>query len=274
MPMPELPEVETVRRTLTKYILNRPIMKAAVIHPHISACGENIESALCGNCFTAIRRRGKFLILALEKGGCLLVHLRMTGQFVYYQRPLQLDAHTHFIMEFAPGEGVYFRDVRKFGRLWLLEHENECSGIARMGPEPFAEEFTADYLAGILSKSRCPIKAKLLDQHAVAGIGNIYADEILHASFLHPKRISSSLSRDEIAVLREAIITVLQKAIDYGGTTFRDYRDGLGAPGRFKAVLQVFRREGEACYRCGERIVRIKCAGRSSFFCPHCQKEE
>ncbi len=272
--MPELPEVETIRRTLSQHVIGRPILRASLLGPHLVAAGEGVEDALTGNGFAGIRRRGKYLILDLERGGCLIIHLRMTGQLVYYERLFTPDKHVHLHLEFGSNAGIYFRDVRKFGRIWLLDREDECSGLAQLGPEPFDESFTVHYLATALQKSKCSVKGKILDQQVVAGIGNIYADEVLFASFLHPKRISSSLNREEIAALRDNAIAVLSHAIEAGGTTFRDYRDGMGGHGRFQEALRVFQREGDRCPRCGSSIVRVKCAGRSSFLCPNCQSEE
>ncbi len=272
--MPELPEVETVRRTLAKHIVGRPISEVVLLGKHLVAAGGDLNEALLGNAVSSIRRRGKYLIFDLARGGVLILHLRMTGQLVYFERPFDADAHMHLILRFGPEEGLYFRDVRKFGRLWLLSEEGACAGLGRLGPEPFEPDFSVEYLVAALAKSRCAIKAKLLDQSLVAGIGNIYADEILFASFLHPKRISSSLNQGEIRVLHREIVATLEKAIDGGGTTFRDYVTGEGSAGGYQQALSVFRREGRACPRCGERILRLRCAGRSSFFCPRCQRED
>lgn len=304
--MPELPEVETVRRTLAGVLKGQRVDQVEVCSPH---CVAGLPPAdfvreLEGRSFANFGRRGKYLLLWLDDGRQLVVHLRMTGQLTYSppvdegpghaavqggaaaQARNGVDKHTHLVMTLSGGGRLRFRDQRKFGRLWLGGSPGRRSssggggigrggglpaGLHRLGPEPFAPEFTAACLARVLAGRRAPIKSLLINQEIVAGLGNIYADEVLHAAGLRPDRTAGGLSHGEVGRLHGAIGEVLHAAIASGGTTFSDYRDGLGTPGRYGALLCVYGRAGEICRRCGGTISRLRVGGRSSYFCPGCQ---
>lgn len=286
--MPELPEVETIRRTLAPLLIGRRVEGVTVRSPHCLA-GPAAPAAgpaegpaawaefLKGRTFAGLERRGKYLIARLDRG-LLVVHLRMTGRLVYYgDGAPEPDRHTHVIISLEGGGELRFWDQRKFGRLYLYPDggaaEGDAAGSAgmvRLGPEPLADGFTPERLAAALAGRRARIKALLLDQRVVAGLGNIYADEALFLAGVHPDREAGSLSAEEVRRLWEAIRAVLAAAIAHRGTTFSDYRDGLGAAGEFAPLLNVYRREGQPCRRCGATIVRLR-GGRSTRLCPGCQ---
>ncbi len=286
--MPELPEVETIRRTLAAVLTGRRVERVEVRSSHCLA-GPAAEGGarawaalLTGRIFSRFERRGKYLLVHLDRG-LLAAHLRMTGRLVYYPaRAPEPDRHTHVIMELEGGGELCFWDQRKFGRLYLFPAASgadgvpsdlppELEGLARLGPEPLSDDFTSEYLAAALQGRRARIKAVLLDQEVLAGVGNIYADEVLYLAGVHPDREARSLSGDEVQRLWRAIREVLAMAIAHRGTTFSDYRDGLGETGGFGALLNVYRREGQPCRRCGSAIVRAR-GGRSTRFCPCCQR--
>lgn len=279
--MPELPEVETVRRTLAGVLKGQRVDQVEVRSPHcVAGLPADFVREIEGRSFANFGRRGKYLLLWLDDGRQLVIHLRMTGQLTYSPPVDEVpghaaDKHTHLVMTLSGGGRLRFRDQRKFGRLWLGGGsgggDGLPAGLHRLGPEPFAPEFTAAYLARVLAGRKAPIKSLLINQEIVAGLGNIYADEILHAAGLRPDRVAGDLSHGEVERLHGAIGEVLHAAIASGGTTFSDYRDGLGTPGRYGALLCVYGRAGEPCRRCGGTILRRRMGGRSSYFCPGCQ---
>lgn len=276
--MPELPEVETIRRNLNEAVSGLSISAVEVRSPHCLAmetefAPDLFAHALEGRSFTGFDRRGKYLLARLSGGAALAVHLRMTGRLVHVPagapEPAGLSPrHVHLILHLSDGGRLIFYDPRKFGRVHLGRLPG---GLQALGPEPLDPGFTAGVLAGILRGRRAGVKAVLLNQAALAGLGNIYADEALHRAGIHPARRADRLSRREVERLWVAVRAVLSEAILHRGTTFSDYRDGRGEPGGFAALLQVYGREGRPCRRCGRAIERIKVAGRSSRFCPGCQ---
>lgn len=275
--MPEMPEVETIRRSLEASVAGRTIRSVEVRSPHCLGMASDFAPdvfvrALEGRAFTGFDRRGKYLIARLSGPAVLVIHLRMTGRFVYTPArtpPAGLDPrHAHVTFHLADGGRLTFYDPRKFGRLYL---DRLPPGLRALGPEPLDPAFTAEVLGGILKGRKARVKALLLDQSAVAGLGNIYADEALHRAGIHPARRADRLTREEVGQLWEAIRTVLAEGVRHRGTTFSDYRDGRGEPGGFAPLLRVYGREGEPCRHCGTIIGRIKVAGRSSHFCPDCQ---
>lgn len=272
--MPELPEVETIKRSLAPRLAGRTVRGVVVYNPRVIARPEAEEFCrrLRGAAFGAPARRGKYLLLPLNTGWALVVHLRMTGRLTWQPGPVAPAKHTHVIWELDDGFLVY-EDLRRFGRLWLVKETElgEIKGLAGLGPEPLGEGLTAEWLAGRLAGQRRPLKNLLLDQTFVAGIGNIYADEILHRAGLHPLRRANTLDEAEAAALWAAIRGVLAEGLAHGGTTIRDYVDGEGESGRHQDFLQVYGRAGEKCPRCGGTVTRIKVAGRSTYFCPVCQ---
>lgn len=278
--MPELPEVETIARFLAAEVSGRIILRSEVRWPRAIACPSAQEFAqqICGREIRSVTRRGKFLVLALDEG-FLLVHLRMTGRLLVCDAARKdacatpfNDAHTHVYLYLDGDKILRFRDVRKFGRLYLVQDPAQVLG--ELGPEPLGPDFTAAALGDLLRGSRRLLKPFLLDQRRIAGLGNIYADEALWRAGLHPLRRSDSLSAAETERLHGAIQDVLREATAHGGTTMRDYRSADDAPGQHQWSLAVYGREGQPCPRCGETIVRMVVQQRSSYYCPHCQPAE
>lgn len=281
--MPELPEVETVRQglnqlTLARVILGGEVLLArAIAHP-ISVSG--FLDGLQGMAIAHWHRRGKYLLAELKKedspGGWLGVHLRMTGQLLWVERREPLQKHARVRLFLASGRELRFVDQRTFGQLWWVppgeRPETIITGLQKLGPEPWAAEFSVAYMMGKLAKSRRPIKTMLLDQGFVAGIGNIYADEALFLSGIPPLMSCCSLSREQIEGLKRAIAQVLEAALDAGGTTFSNFLNVLGVNGNYGGVAWVYNRAGNPCRVCGTLIQRQKLAGRSTHFCPQCQK--
>lgn len=273
--MPELPEVETVRRTLEPYVLHDPICQVEVLYPRAlqAVSPKEFCRALEGASFEGIRRRGKYLLFDVSTGQVMVVHLRMTGRLVAYSGAVPLEKHTSAIFRFASGGELRFVDQRKFGTIHLLPPGRlvEVRGLRELGPEPLGEGFTPEYLAGALARRKAPIKSVLLDQSCIAGLGNIYADEALFAAGIHPIRPAAELSPEEVGRLCAAIRSVLVDAVANQGTTFRDYRTGLGAEGSFQNKLQVYGRKGQPCLKCGAVLRHLRIGGRTSVFCPNCQ---
>lgn len=287
--MPELPEVESIRRTLEPVLAGRRVAAVDVRSPHCLAAPRDpgaFARALTGRRFARCERRGKYLLLWLDDGGALVVHLRMTGRLVY--RPPAAagaaaggagaaaagdDRHLHLVIRLEGGGELRFGDVRKFGRLWLAAGEGDLpEGIRRLGPDPLGDGFTLARLERALAGGRRSVKAVLLDQEVLAGVGNIYADEALFLAGIHPARPAGAVGAAEAARLLAAVRQVLEEAVARGGTTFSDYRDGLGRPGGYGSTLRVYRREGQPCPRCGTPIAKVRLGGRAARFCPACQR--
>lgn len=237
---------------------------------------ENFAAQVTGRKITRLGRRGKYLLLYLTGENVLIIHLRMTGRLVYTAPDEPLPKHTHVIFKLSDGNELRFNDIRQFGRLLLTPKKdlNKVKGLKDLGPEPLEREFSRDFLRRELKRKRTRIKSLLLDQTFIAGLGNIYVDEALHRARLHPMRIASSLTPREVANLYHSIVEVLQEGIQNRGTSFRDYVDGDGRKGNYQELLRVYNREGEPCPHCGTAITRIKVSGRSSYFCPACQREQ
>ena len=272
--MPELPEVETIRRTLGEHITGLKIKEVTLHWPGaVSGWQERTFAELVsGRRISGLERRGKYLLIRLEQGITLIAHMRMTGRLNYYPEPQAAEKHTHVVLIMDRGE-VHFSDVRKFGRLQAIPTELSLteSSLSQLGPEPLESEFTPEILRERLGKRKAPIKSVLLDQHVLAGLGNIYADESLFLAGIAPERRADSLTDQEIGKLHRTIREVLQAGIDAQGTSFRDYRDANGDKGWFERELNVYGRSGEACNVCGETLKRIRLAGRTTVFCPRCQ---
>lgn len=275
--MPELPEVETVRQDLQRLTLGPRILAVQVLLTRTIAypAKEIFGQSLIGACFTRWQRRGKYLLGSLDSGAVLGVHLRMTGQLLWVQGSAPLPAHTRVRLRLEQGWELRFVDPRTFGQMWLVpagvEPETVIPALQSLGPEPLSPAFSEAYFQASLQKSRRPIKSALLDQSLVAGVGNIYADEALFLSGIHPLTPASQLSDSAKSRLREALIEVLQVGLEQRGTTLRDYRDLRGLNGNYQGQAWVYGREGDPCRLCGTPIQRIKLAGRSAHFCPHCQ---
>ncbi|MEO1143973.1 MAG: DNA-formamidopyrimidine glycosylase [Cyanobacteria bacterium J06638_22] len=277
--MPELPEVETVRRGLNDTTLKQMIvggevlLERTVAYPTPSAFLE----ALRGQAIAHWHRRGKYLIGELaEGGGWLGVHLRMTGQLFWTRpdEPVQKHCRVRLFME--DDRELRFVDQRTFGQMWAvpagLPPEQIITGLQRLGPEPLSDAFTPEYLQTQLHRRVRPIKNALLDQSIIAGVGNIYADEALFLSGIRPQKLCSRLRGQQFQRIHAAIRDVLTQAIASRGTTFSDFRDVEGINGNYGQQAWVYDREGEPCRVCGAPIQRLKLAGRSAHFCKHCQK--
>jgi formamidopyrimidine-DNA glycosylase len=276
--MPELPEVETVVRTLRPQIVGRTIRAVWSSGLPLRMARPLDEAALRSRCqgasVAAVARRGKYVLIDLEQRrhetSTLLVHLGMTGRLCVEDAAVARLKHTHVAWRLSDGRELRFVDARRFGWVQVAGDVDALPEIAGLGPDPLAE-LDAETLARILATSSAPIKAFLLDQRRIAGLGNIYACEALFRSCIHP-RTQARRVRGKAAALLRAIRQTLQAGIDNCGTSFRDFVDANGAPGKNVGALLVYGRENEACKACGGRVRRIVDAGRSTFFCARCQK--
>ena len=271
--MPELPEVETVVRDLRPLLVGRRFEAVRAGKRKLRrAWSAAWEPHLVGRTVQGVRRRGKWIVLELEGGGLLVVHLGMTGQFTVRPASEPVQDHTHLIFDLDNGQQLRFRDVRRFGSATYYPNAEELETFldGKLGPEPF--ELPADYWRDALRKTNRPLKAVLLDQRVVAGVGNIYADESLHAARLNPKRTGRQTTRAQAERLREAIVAVLNRAIELRGSSIRDYVGGSGLKGGFQERFSVYGRAGDPCPTCGRPIACVRLAGRSTHYCPKCQK--
>lgn len=274
--MPELPEVETVRKGLEAIVNQATIQSVSVYWDRIIAgavTSESFKTLLVGETLRKFRRRGKFLLLDFDRY-TLISHLRMEGKYEVVPTEEELKKHTHVVFHLTDGRDIRYLDVRKFGRMELvpLREEDTVAGIKRLGPEPFEEVFLLEPFQAKLRHVKKAIKPALLDQGLVTGLGNIYVDEALFQAKIHPLRPSNSLKPNEAKRLHQAIIQVLGNAIKAGGTTIRTYLNALGEAGQFQQELNVYGRTGQACVRCGRPIQKIKVAQRGTHYCAHCQK--
>lgn len=276
--MPELPEVETVRRSLTPHLTGAHISSVELYLPRLVKWPQPdvFIKRLQGRQIKAVGRRGKYLRLLLDNGMELIIHLKMTGQLFYAEREnVQNFPYTRAVFHLRGGAALLFGDARTLGALYAVR-PNEMSHLPileEMGPEPLSEAFTLSYFRSLLINRRGKIKSLLLNQRHIGGLGNIYADEALFAAKLHPERMASSLSAKEAKRLFDAVNDVIREGIEDGGTTVRNYRDGEGRSGSHQDKLQVYQRTGQPCRRCGGEIQRIVVGGRGSHFCPRCQKK-
>ncbi len=273
--MPELPEVETIARSLRPRLAGRTIAGLDLLfRPLLRAGGRADLEALRGRRVLGVRRRGKMLLVELAGGRTLVFHLKMTGQFLFAAPGSPRDKHVRLTLRFEDGrDELRFRDVRKFGFLLCLEGEPEsaCGELAGLGPEPL--EIGPEAFAALLKARRGRIKSILLDQAALAGVGNIYADETLFEARVHPERPASLLRPDAVGRLYRSMRRILAAAVEAGGSTLADagYRDADGNPGDFQLEHKVYGRTGEPCRVCGAPIRMTRVGGRSSHFCPRCQ---
>jgi formamidopyrimidine-DNA glycosylase len=297
--MPELPEVETVRRRLFTCLPGLLLREVVVNDWTVSAQTEQeLNEYLAGRRVAGLRRRGKYLLVDVgpveESAGrasdgpagsasgrpagggyagpsVAVVHLRMTGQLVF--RPELGERPPRFLWNLEPATTLHFQDVRRFGRLWAIEPaaEDEFFASRGMGPEPFGPEFTVEYLRGALRDRRAPLKAFLLDQRRIAGVGNIYADEALFRARLHPLRAAGSVGPREARRLHAALLETLQAGIDHEGSSIESFIDPAGQRGSFQEILNVYQRTGEPCRVCGTIVERMVLGGRGTHYCPHCQ---
>lgn len=286
--MPELPEVETVRRGLHKLVIGRTI----IAETHDTAKGfpnapAAVASFLIGATINDVRRRAKVLLIDLSTGYTLVIHLKMTGQLVFRGEEnfgaghpnesligMLPDRSTRVTLSFADGSHLYFNDQRKFGWMRLLPtlEVPNIDFMKKVGPEPLEADFTVEQFAERFTRrAKTSIKAALLDQAVVAGVGNIYADESLWGAKIHPKRLVNTITKDEFYLLYTELRTVMNLAIEKGGSTDKNYVNAEGKRGSYMDFARVFRREGQACPRCGTEIIKFKAAGRGTHICPVCQ---
>ncbi|WP_155970754.1 DNA-formamidopyrimidine glycosylase [Streptococcus ruminantium] len=271
--MPELPEVETVRRGLNRLVKGKTIQKVEVIYaPMVKTGVDRFCQDLVGQVIMDVQRRGKYLLIYLTDF-VLISHLRMEGKYNFFQKQVPTNKHFHAFFTFTDDSTLVYQDVRKFGTMELLQEKNLSAYFAsrKIGPEPTEEDFHLAEFTAKLARSKKPIKSHLLDQSLVAGLGNIYADEVLFRAQVHPAQVSHSLSANQITALRQATIEVLQLGIEKGGSTIRTYKNALGMDGSMQDYLQVYGKTGQACPCCQEKIVKIQLGGRGTHFCPRCQ---
>lgn len=289
--MPELPEVETIRRGLQHGITGQTITSVQVLWEKSFPVPPNLmDSIVVGSKIERLDRRAKVLIIHLDNGYSLMIHLKMTGQMVLAKsdgerfagghptesmRSELPDRSTKVIFSFESGDTLFFNDFRKFGWVKLVEtSEIEADSlIRRLGPEPLSKNFTiTGFKAQLDRHKKAPIKPTILDQSTVSGVGNIYADESLHLAKIHPQRLSGELSPAEVKRLYSAIRVIISSGIEHGGTSFTSYVNALGGKGDYLDHARVFRKEGTGCPECSSEIVKIRVAGRGTHYCPKCQK--
>ncbi|MDR0691335.1 MAG: DNA-formamidopyrimidine glycosylase [Streptococcaceae bacterium] len=274
--MPELPEVEIIRRGLEQYVLGKTIKKVDVLFagivdaPEVAVFSEKLQ----GERIEAILRRGKFLIFKLANHD-LLSHLRMEGKYEFHEQKEEMVAkHVHVIFTFTDDTQLCYKDTRKFGRMTLVEKDQACfyKGLQKLGPEPTVADFSFLIFWKQLANLKKSIKPLLLEQKLVVGLGNIYADEVLWKVQIHPRQPGNTLLQKEVSALHQAIIEILAQAIAKGGTTIRSYQNAWGKIGHFQSELKVYGRMGKPCFRCEAKIEKIQLTGRGTHYCPKCQK--
>lgn len=271
--MPELPEVETIRRDLEPLVAGRTIVGVdvdpATIQLLAGVAIETLRENLVGRQVTAMGRRGKYLMLALDDGRYFVVHLRMTGRLVWRAAAAPEEPHQRAVIHLDDGHDLRWSDVRKFGT-WRV-HASAAEVVDRLGPEPIDDGLTLKEFRRRLAGRTAPVKAVLLDQRTFAGLGNIYVDEALFEARVRPDTPASAVSPAAAGRLFLTSRSVLERGIENRGASFQDYVDGQGEPGAQQMHVQVFRRTGLPCYRCGTAIVRTVVGGRATHFCPRCQ---
>lgn len=274
--MPELPEVETIKRSLQKSVVGKKITGIEVL---LAKQFQGKKEDVVGEKITSIDRRGKILKISLSNGKNLLIHFKLSGQLLWVGHPIpfagiELPAKTTHVIFDINGGRLFFNDLRQFGWIKVVDEAGVAKEIGKLGIEPFDKEFTADYLKQIFSKTAKPIKLILMEQEKIAGIGNIYANDALFEAGIMPTRQSKSLKDDEIDKLRKAIIKVLEEGLKYGGSSAADeaYIKPSGERGEYQKHFRVYQRDGQKCLKCGTTIKRIKIGGRGTFYCPDCQK--
>jgi formamidopyrimidine-DNA glycosylase len=280
LPVPELPEVETVRLGLNQVTLNQPILGGEILLDRTVAdpTPTDFLNQLKGTAIAQWHRYGKYLLAELAPSSWLGVHLRMTGQLLWMSQDEPIQKHTRVRLFFPENRELRFVDQRTFGQMWFVPSDRDpktiITGLQNLGPEPFSDEFSDDYFFDQLKNRKRPIKNALLDQALVAGVGNIYADEALFLSGIHPETLCTHLDRSQVEQLRKNVIRVLQDSINARGTSFSDFRDVSGINGNYGGIAWVYGRDREPCRTCETMIERVKLAGRSAHFCPTCQPQK
>lgn len=276
--MPEMPEVEIIRRYLDTQVAGKTIMNLDIRLPRMIKWPdvEGFRALVTGRTIKSMNRRGKYLLMELDNDSKVVFHLRMTGRLVYEPTGETSDHHARVIFHLQDGASLVYGDTRTLGTIHGLKPQElgMLKGLAEMGPEPLSAEFTAEYLDKTANQRKVAIKSFLLNQKYIGGIGNIYADEALFLARIHPLRPANSLTQAECSRLWESVNKVIADGIADGGTTFRDYQNGEGGKGSHQEHLYVYGRKGEQCHNCGAVIERITVGGRGTHFCPNCQEEE
>lgn len=275
--MPELPEVETVVRTLLGLVQGKKIERVSVLLPRIIRTPDDVEAfkaQLVGQTIREIKRRAKFIQFFLDQD-VLVSHLRMEGRYGLHQAEEPVEKHTHVIFHFTDGTELRYRDVRQFGTMDLfpLGMETRIGPLSKLGVEPLEESFTADVLRVLLKDRPTKIKPLLLNQECIVGLGNIYVDESLFKAGIHPERPAGKLTKKQVARLHESIVSTLSEAVEQGGSSIKSYVNGQGEMGMFQQSLLVYGRKDEPCVKCGTQIVRFVVGGRGTHICPVCQKK-
>ena len=272
--MPEIAEVETVRQTLKRQILNKKIKDVKILYPKIVENNpEEFKTILKENQFIDIKRRGKWLIFEL-KDHFLLSHLRMEGKFFLKHRNVPIEKHEHIIFTFYDDTDLRYHDTRKFGRMEIIKKEELKTNkhIQKQGFEPGEKDLTSAYLLEKFHDKKVAIKTLLLDQSIISGLGNIYANEVLFASKINPFKKGSQITKKEAEALVKNCQKIIERAIELGGTTIKSYTSSLGVTGRFQQELKVHKKEGMPCVICKKKIKKEKINGRSTYYCPKCQQ--
>lgn len=272
--MPEIAEVETVRNTLKRQVLNKKIKDVNIIYSKMIESDINdFSKNLIDNEFIDIKRRGKWLIFELHDY-YLLSHLRMEGKYFLKNNDEPIEKHEHVIITFADNTDLRYHDTRKFGRMNLIKKEDlaTCEAIQKQGAEPNSKELTKEYIYDCIHTKKVPMKTLLLDQTIISGLGNIYANEVLFVSGIDPLRFGENATLEECQKIVDATNKIITAAIKMGGTTIKSYTSSLGVTGMFQQKLNVHKKENEPCKNCGRPIERIKIGGRSTYFCRNCQK--
>lgn len=274
--MPELPEVETIRRQLAPKVAGRVITAVEIALPRLIKHPDIVcfEREIAGKVIEGLERRGKYLLFRLAGDLTLIIHLRMTGRLFYRAAEIARDAHTYVVFGLDNGFEIRYADSRTLGTIYLMTDAElpQIKGLDEMGPEPLTPAFDLPYFQHLLVNRKTKIKGLLLDQRRVGGLGNIYVDESLALAGIDPERQANSLSSDEIRRLYHAVNRVIEEGIEHGGTSFRDYVDEEGKAGSHQLHLRVYGRRREPCHICGTAIERKEVAGRGSYYCPKCQK--
>ncbi|MBM7096477.1 DNA-formamidopyrimidine glycosylase [Bacillus sp. H-16] len=273
--MPELPEVETVKRTLEQLVTGKTIEEVVVSWPRMVKRPDDagaFADMLKGETFQSIGRRGKFLLFHLDTW-TLVSHLRMEGRYGLFQTDEEVDKHTHVRFRFKDGEELRYRDVRKFGTMHLFERGEELQNLplSHLGVEPFTDAFTPVHLREKLLRTTRFIKSALLDQTVLAGLGNIYVDEALFLAGIHPERKANTITEEEAVKLHGAIYKTLKEAVEQGGSSIKSYVNGQGEMGMFQQSLFVYGKTGQTCKKCGAEVERSVVGGRGTHTCPVCQ---
>jgi formamidopyrimidine-DNA glycosylase len=273
--MPELPEVENVKNTLNRFLPGKVIREVKIHWDNIikHPIPEEFSIRLTGQTFEQVYRKGKFLIFYLDEDS-IVSHLRMEGKYGLHEMGEPIDKHTHVVFSFTDGTELRYRDVRKFGTMHLFPKGTEGGHLPLrlLGVEPLSDTLTAGLLQKLFAKTKRNIKAVLLDQSIIAGLGNIYVDEVLFQAKIHPTTPANELSLLRIKRLKKAIVEILSEAVKHGGSTIRSYTNSMGEAGDFQLKLFVYGRKGESCIACKGKIERLVVAGRGTHVCSRCQK--